>query len=601
MKNENENEQRQGGGAAASKKLLAAVAVLAMVLCAFAIVAPTADAAEPATYWVDTNKGSDDADGSQKAPFKSFDKAFEATAAGDKVMVADGSMAGNDFVIPAGEIVVVPASVTFQCNGTTQIIGTLDVSGTLKFMGDRSTISGADKTGACNIVINGGAAVSLNTNEIIGSGNDLAEGSKLVISKLETKDENGNYGYTATLESGTLTLNRAFIVGPNTNLTIAEGATVEVDSALTNNGSITNNGTLSIGNVGTVDSDDGKFTNNGEVALDGGTFKGSISSGKVSFAGTIDGKTRFPDMKGATFLANGNEYLVFDYEFNGNYYQYGLAVKDIAYNGTEILSDELSVIPIALPEDDTTVLTIYNTSASWYTKEKGVYKGALEVAGQKEDSPDAGYYEDVVYFEGSIDSTDSDGNTIFKGNTLSKFIGLTVTKGQYDAELEIEGWNLGEYDEKKNAPTVTVTDADGKLVPADDYTVTYEYFSDSKCTKSEGTDPLKLQPGTYWVKATVVPDNKNYEVKKIDAVEFNVERASEVEFHPIQDLDDSETEKAILGGVDPNTIQKDSIKFNSIGKNADGQNVLRVSGTVYKIAADAKEFTTLKTLFNNDS
>ena len=602
------------GGGIASKKLLAAIAVLAVAFAVFAavpVIADDSDAADGKTIYVNSETAVEDAkqDGKENTPFKTIDAAFEAATANDKVQIVGTYTPNGAFTVPAGKTLVVPTGATLDCSKVKLTVeGTLEVSGTLKIQ-DRNNIAGADETGACNIVINAGAIVMLGEKTFIDA-NGLTEGAVLVISKLEPAATGATkaHGYTATLKSGKLNVT-TFTVGNATNITIAEGAEVVVSKAVTfqegsdddkSKGSITNNGKLTISNGGSVTTKNGTFINNGEVALDGGTFDGSISSGKVSFAGTIDEKTRFPDMKGATFLANGNEYLVFDYEFNGNYYQYGLAVKDIAYNGTEILSDELSVIPIALPEDDDTVLTIYNTSASWNTKEKGVYKGALEVAGQKGDSPDAGYYERVVYFEGSIDSV-ADDKTIFKGNTLSKFLGLTVTKGQYDAELEIEGWDFGKYDEKKNAPTVTVTDADGKLVPADAYTVTYEFFTDSKCTESKGTNPLALQPGTYWVKATVVPDNKNYEVKKIDAVEFSVVRASEVEFHPIQDLGDSETEKAILGGVDPDKLQKDNIKFNSIGKNADGQNVLRVSGTVYKIADEAKEFETLKTLFGTDA
>lgn len=607
------------GGEIASKKLLAAIAVLAVAFAVFAavpVIADDSDAADGKTIYVNPNTGDDKNDGtSSDKALKTFDVAFDKATANDKVQLVDNyvptaaATGENDITIPAGETLVVPTSVTLDCSNVKLTVeGTLEVSGTLTI--DRQNIAGADKTGACNIVIKGGATVNVGSAEVIGP-SALTGGAELVISKLEPAAAGAvAHGYTATLKSGKLSLgttDSTFTVGVNTNLTIDKDAEVELNGAITfdkgdgkSKGSITNNGTLTISTGGSVDSTKGTFTNNGTVVLNGGTFDGSISSGDVSFAGEITSDTRFPDMKGATFLANGNEYLVFDYEFNGKYYQYGLAVKDIAYNGTEILSDELSVIPIALPEDNDTVLTIYNTSASWNTKEKGVYKGALEVAGQKGDSPDAGYYEKVVYFEGSIDSVAGD-KTIFKGNTLSKFLGLTVTKGQYDAELEIEGWDFGKYDEKKNAPTVTVTDADGKLVPADAYTVSYEYFSDKECKKSEGTDPLMLKPGTYYVKATVVPDNKNYEVKKIDAVEFKVVRASEVEFHPIQDLGDSETEKAILGEVDPDKLQKDNIKFNSIGKNADGQNVLRVSGTVYKIAADANELATLKSLFGSES
>ena len=559
-----------------------------MVLCAFAIVAPTADAAEPATYWVDTANGNDDADGSNATPFKSFEKAFEVTAAGDKVAVINGSMAGEGFVIPADETVVVPAKAMFQCNGKIQIIGTLEVSGTLKFMGDRSTISGADKTGACNIVINGGATVFLgSTTELIGSKNVLAEGSKLVIAKLEPKDENDNYGYTATLESGKLTLGAEFTVGPNTNITIAEGATVEVNATLTNNGSITNNGTLAIGSSGSVNSSNGTFTNNGNVVLNG-SFTGTISGGVVS-----GDATAYPTMTEGTIYQKGErDYLVFHYVYGEKSYQYGLALNDIAYDGTAIMDKELSVIAIALPEKDTDPLTFSNTESKWYDEKNGSYEGALKADG----APNAGLYEGVVRWQASI-SAGSD----FTGNTLINYLDLTVTKGQYTGVVEIEGWNLGQYDEKVNAPKVTVTDASKKLIPAEAYTVSYEYFSDKECKKSVGTDPLALQPGTYYVKATVVPNDSNYEVKDIAAVEFSVVRASEVEFHPIQDLNDPEKEKAILGGVDPNAIQE-NIKFNDIGKDKDGKYSFRVSGTVYSVSdktgtATNPTFTALAGLF----
>ena len=48
-RNENENEPRQGGGASASKKLLAAIAVLAVMFAAFAVVMPAIDESDAAT------------------------------------------------------------------------------------------------------------------------------------------------------------------------------------------------------------------------------------------------------------------------------------------------------------------------------------------------------------------------------------------------------------------------------------------------------------------------------------------------------------------------------------------------------------------------
>ena len=601
------------GGGIASKKLLAAIAVLAVAFAVFAavpVIADDSDAADGKTIYVDPTSGNDENDGTSSAKaLKTFDAAFDKATANDKVqLVSDytptAATAGeNDITIPAGETLVVPTGVKLDCSAVKLTVeGTLEVTGTLTI--DRQNIAGADKTGACDIVINAGATVKMGGAEVIGP-SALTGGAVLVISKLEpaAAGETEAHGYTATLKSGKLTLGTAdstFTVGANTNLTIDKDAEVELNGAITfdegdekSKGSITNNGTLTISASGSVDTTNGTLTNNGTVVLNkGATFTGTISGGTVS--GTAD---YYPTMTERTKYvdADGIVYFVFHYDFKNQSYQYGLSVKDIAYDGTPISDDELNVFYIALPDEKGTELTFQNTASGW--KEKYDDGGDLAIEG----APNAGTYEGVVRYTASISAAGG----AFTNTTITKYLDLVVTPAEYTGKITIKDWNFGDYNEKDNGPSLSVEDKAGNKI-TEGYTVTYEFFTDEKCTESKGTDPLALQPGTYYVKATVTTDSPNY---KIDITNnkcsFKVVRASEVEFHPIQDLKDPETEKAILGGVDPNAIQE-SIKFNDMSKDKDGKYNLRVTGAVNKIAAKIDDkinptFTKLAGLFDSDA
>ena len=602
------------GGGIASKKLLAAIAVLAVAFAVFAavpVIADDSDAADGKTIYVDPAKGNDENDGtSADKALNSFDAAFEAATANDKVQLVGNyapmaaATGENDITIPAGETLVVPTDVTLDCrNVKLTVEGTLEVTGTLTIQ-NRDNIAGA-ANGGCNIVIKTGATVNMPVENVVtafigDSGKaTLGENTELVISKLNTKSITGLYGYTAALESGKLTLNEVFIVGPNTNLTIAEDATVEVNAKLTNNGSITNNGTLTIGTTGAVSDNGGvgKFTNKGEVVLGGdGTFTGTISGGKVTV--TKDFKSdKYPTMIGAKFVDDkGIEYTVINKKIKGGeVYQYGLNVEEIAYDGSKIMDSELVVNNISLHTDSGKKLDFTFTVAHWYDTEKDEeYTGALRT-----EKPNAGTYEGVVRIYASVNCDGA-----FTGSTTTDYLDLVVTPAEYTGMIIIKGWNFGDYNEKDNGPSLSVKDEDGNTI-TEGYTVTYEFFTDSKCTKSAGSDPLRLEPGDYWVKATVTTDSPNYEINiSKNKITFKVVRASEVEFHPIQDLDDSEKEKAILGGVNPDTIQE-NIKFNDIGKDKDGKYNFRVSGAVNKIATtiDGENnpiFTNLASLFGTE-
>ena len=598
------------GGGIASKKLLAAIAVLAVAFAVFAavpVIADDSDAADGKTIYVNSDSTAATEDGTKDAPFMTIDAAFEAATANDKVQIVGTYMPGEDFTVPAGKTLVVPVTATLDCSKVKlTVIGTLDVSGILVIK-DRAGVAGADSTGACKIVINASAKVKVGTQYYIGtndngeSGKDdsgmvqLGEGAQLVISKLESTN-----GYTATVQGGKVALTKAWGIGANTDLTVAKDATVGIAANFKVSGNITNNGTLTIaeGTTVTVDSNTGKFTNtdDGTVVLGGGTITGTTLSGNVKVPANVTIDT-YPVMEAekSKIDIDGIVYTVYVYNYKNVDYQYGLAINPVAYTGDDIDYRMLSVISEPLQTSPETKLIFSNPIAKWCNPvTKKTYDGVLEAEG----APGAGTYEGVVCWQASI-AVDVEKDPAFNSNTIYNYLDFEITKGQYTGTVEIKGWNLGQYDKEENAPKVTVEDAAGEPVSAEKYNVTYEYFDEKN--KSKGIDPLKLEPGTYYVKATIVPKDTNFEIENAPIAMFKVVRASEVEFHPIQDLDDSETEKAILGGVDPNTIQKDSIKFNDMGKSKDGTYNLRVNGTVYEIAEDAEEFEILKALFNTEN
>ena len=422
-----------------------------------------------------------------------------------------------------------------------------------------------------------GAAI-MNVNKLVID-DDADDTQELII--------NGGDGNAAVLnwsipgnefDSGELairsgTFNVAALVGITS--TSDPFGTVTINSGLGVNAIGVSNGTILTGTL-TVGTETFNFDN---YEVRANTF--------VSDAGklTIDGPSEFfPAMKDETlFHYQGDDYIVYTYTYRGVDYQYGLAVHSIEYDGTDIMDSELSIIPIALPVESEGKLAFSNTDSKWYDKINGTYEGALKSQNDDGDAPGStGLYTGVIRFSASIDSVEAAADVAFKGNTLTKYLNLNITPGQYTGEITIEGWVEGQYDESVNGPSIVVSTAAGDEVPADQYEVTYEYFTDAACTKSAGTDPSALVAGDYYVKATVTPANPNFDVS-VKPVFFTVgvdTLASEIVFHPLQDLEDDVKEEAILG-INPDKIQ--NIAFNT----EDGTKYT-VNGTVYNTEFDAE-------------
>lgn len=614
----NENTKING------KRLIMAVAVVAVMICALAIVLPAGNVSAADEYGsIEVPTGDDvctiDADNAAN-----FDWTAIATDDYTAYVIEATVTIGAGQTVTFSEPVYIVDGGSLTLDGT----GSKVIDAPVYLKDGASLVLGSyslEVTENCEIQVEAGATINVNSSSlsvdtnVIGTSDDsktmviLSDGMA-TISDFDMLLGAVPTGFTVDLD-GVADLKQTDIMsasafGKNTVLNVGKGSeltvsgseltsaatinnngTVTVSGSITNTGSIVNNGTVTIS--GTVTSDDGtivnngaatvtgtvtgKITNNGSVSIQNGTV-GAIDGGDVTASGTLTTYPRMADE--AEFVLNNETLVVFSYTYEDVVYQYGLAVHSIQYDNTPIMDSELSIIPKALPVADGGVLEFSNTSSMWYNPAtNSSYEGALEADNTDgEAAPAAGLYDGVVRFNASITGklTDDAQNAEFVNNTVTKYLDLIVTPGVFTGVIDIEGWVEGQYDPEVNGPTITVSTTGGAEVPAENYSVAYEYFTDEDCTQSAGTDPAALEADTYWVKATVTTDDTSYTVT-VDPKEFTVEvykLDSEIVFHPLQDLNDDALEEAILG-VNPDEIQK--VVFNT----EDGLKYT-INGSVYK-------------------
>lgn len=621
-------------------KLLAAVAAFAMVVCAFAMIMPAEDVNAEATALPDAQDGvitlTEDVTLSQNTVITDLVEIGDFTltiAKGANVTVNYDYTANGQFIftIGTGALVIDGGSLTVNVDNadnykdpaannvfTTTEDGYTSTGSVIVKSGSLTVNETVDVDGAMNygdlaffveggtVSLNGnglvttyfkqtGGSIDINLNDgsvtayvVVTGGSFEVSGANTTGSTLNP-DKNVFTPYAMNIgEKGEVTIDgKAGIYSGSATSAIADLTTKTV----TNSGKliVTENGELNLPEGTTVTGD---VENNGTVNLNGGALNGALTGEGDVVVGEEVTMTTFPKMADETlFQYDGYEYIVYTYEYKGIYYQYGLAVGDIEYDGTAIMDSELSIIPIALPTEGQGTLTFSNTDSKWYDETNGVYEGALKADG----APSAGVYNGVIRFSATIDGKVTEAT--FSGNTLTKYLNLTVIPGKYTVEVTIDDWMETEYDAAEYGPFVEVTKTNGDIIPADGYTVTFEYFSDADLTKSVGTDASKLTAGPYWVKATVTPVDTNFTAEP-DSTDFTVTvfvLDSDVVFHPLQDLNDDKAEEAILG-FNPDEIQS-NITFNA-GAETGKIVSCKVTGTVNKYTLESSENAAMSSLVN---
>lgn len=646
-----------------SRKLLAAFAVLALVVCAFAAVQLSEEStAAPATNVPEAIDGTititesglelnGDAtitdrlvlNGTLTVPkgyTLTINYAFTASGqhvidfgTNGKIVVAEGATlninASNGTVdseayVPAnnaGNSVFAGATTTgytstgddaaIQVNGTMNVNVDAAVKGNTNQSERTIYVTGtfnSDSNGYATtyFLVNGGTVdINLKDGSVTGYVNVTGEGASFDIGGTNTT---GNTISDAVYKDGILNLfgmrigtgASATIDGKaqiyNRSVTAPTGLTI---STIINSGSvaITENGQLAVPENTTFNGTNGTTVVDGTLNLNG-NFTGSIS-GSGNMTGEPDSYPVMPD----NYIYNapsGYSYVVQHYEYNKTngtkvLYQFGLATNTITYDGTPVWIDELSVIPISLQTAANLELKFTNTSSTWYDPvENDTYTGWLRDATE---SGNAGTYNRVVQFDCSL--TSNDGNLI--GSSVTKIIGLTVQPGRLNVDVSMEGWMEGE---PVNSPSTVVTTTAGvELAEGVDYIVSYAYYTDRDCTRPITGTLEDLTADTYYVKATVTPQTQNF-TEGTDSTDFIVEVYvidSEVSFHALQELNDNELEKSILG-VNPDDIQK-NINFDEINNAIAQNNVVsgKITGTLLNITNSDSIWNTLSSKFTGTS
>ena len=274
-------------------KLLAAIAIIAMVVCVFAIALPASEVDSVATP--------------DEALVYDEETGF-ATAGGVYKLTSDWELSGDS---------TIPANVALYTNGNEidasshklTIDGVLYVNGDVNNTTSTLIIGGMtdDNLLANNkIVFDNNGSLYLNTTPILGVGSDITLNAG---GTLEVTENDGVDGFTVTLATGSATV-EDYSVYQTDNIVVASGTTLTVTGDLENDGSITNNGTIAINENATVtnksngtvtNNSTGTVTNNGTITNDGGSF---------SNAGTITNNSTVTLTSGTftndgTFTNNG--------------------------------------------------------------------------------------------------------------------------------------------------------------------------------------------------------------------------------------------------------------------------------------------------------
>ena len=270
-------------------KLLAAVAVFAMVVCAFAVAIPSDD-----VYGVDVPTVPTDAD-----PIESVND-LAITTAGNYVI-------NTDLVIPAGITtagvgagvvniyITNNADVTFAAGaqagtwalGTQGQVNIILISGSITAL-DTSMEFSNDSA----ITVYNGGSVSMDGDSLIGGSSSVFNVTNGAVSLVVSANDGMDY----TVAAGEVTMN---ITGAQTYdgiyqndaLTVAAGATLAIASNITLSNDITNNGTIRINTGSTISlggASQGTVTNSANAIISGAVKsdgEGAVSLNNVK-AGT---------------------------------------------------------------------------------------------------------------------------------------------------------------------------------------------------------------------------------------------------------------------------------------------------------------------------
>ena len=222
-------------------KLLAAFAILAMVVCAFAVAMP-----------------SDGVDGittpSEAAEFEGFGAEMTGTETAPKeyklteniVLDAASTIPKYNVLYTNGYTITADSTNTLTVSGTLYINGT---NGALIVSATSDLITATDGSAKVIIDTNGALKVGNATTNVVWIGTG---GYGVVNSGTVSIATNADGGYTATIdENSEVTLND-FTINQNDDVIVSENATLVAAGEVTGTGSITNNGEIEFSEDGTV-------------------------------------------------------------------------------------------------------------------------------------------------------------------------------------------------------------------------------------------------------------------------------------------------------------------------------------------------------------
>lgn len=627
-------------------KLLAAIAVLAMVACAFAAILPADDSTALPANFPDAEEGvitvSEDLtlkgnatitdrlviNGTLTVPagytlnvnyaFNAAGQSAITFGANGKLVVSAGATVNINVSNATGYTPAADAGNHVFTGATGYENAAIEVNGTMSVSSD-AAVKGVTNYGTRMIQVASTGTFTSNANgyqtvyfDVNGGTVDITVKDGRVAAYIDVAEkgtfsvggtnasaaEGSNFileAYSANVAAeSTLNIEGKATIYDGSNPTAVDGMTIkQIANAGTVN--VTADGSLQVPAETTYNTENGTTNVSGSIDISG-TYTGKIyGDGQLTTSGDT-----YPWMDtGFVYVAdNGYSYYVDHYLYTNSDgepvdYQFGLAVNTITYDNTPIWIDELSVMPRALPLAKESTLTFSNNSSSWYDPESNeTYTGWLRPAGEH---GDAGSYNRVILFECDISA-----GTNFSGNTLQRFLNLTVLKATVNVDVTIEGWQEGD---EPNAPstTVTIVGNGNELTEGVDYNVTYTYYDSNN-------RPLAGVPttyGTYTVKATVTPITDNY-VGSEDTATFTItpnQIDSAVEFHPMQDLNDNALVEALLGeGIDLKDLQE-NINFDAINNAIAENNTVsgKVTGTLKQVLSTSTTWTTLTALFSGQT
>ena len=287
-------------------KLLAAFAILAMVVCAFAVAMPSdnVEAVDMTTPTTGVTEIDDFAD-------------IPATATSGIYVLS------NNITMTAAA--TIPAGVTVYTNGYNISTGSntgfvLTVNGTLYVnevatAADGSTVTFADRanlTGTGTIYIGKDSIIAVGSANLVNGTSSLVtiSAGTAAVTNFQVTAEKPS-GFSLTLGDGvaeaTATINGNYEVGENTALTVAQKAKVTVGAS----GTITNNGTIV--NNGSIDAADKTVTNAGTITNNGiiENISRSTITNNGSISGVLTNDTLYSTLAAAVAANPGQNYRIY--------------------------------------------------------------------------------------------------------------------------------------------------------------------------------------------------------------------------------------------------------------------------------------------------